>query len=125
MILDTNALSALADEDPALLALLDAEVFHHLPVVVLGEYRAGLMRSRLRKAVEPWLEKLEYESVVLNATATTARLYAEIFNELRTAGRPIPTHDIWIAALAREHALPVVTRDAHLGFVKGVKVKGW
>ena len=41
------------------------------------------------------------------------------------AGHPIPENDIWIAAIARQHNLPVVSRDEHLQWVKGITVVGW
>ena len=52
-------------------------------------------------------------AVVLVPTESTAVLYGAIHAELAMAGTPIPQNDIWIAAVAREHELPLVTRDAH------------
>lgn len=54
MILDTNALSAMADgeETPVEELVRAAEVAH--PVIVLGEYRFGVARSRFRKQYEQW-----------------------------------------------------------------------
>lgn len=48
MILDTNALSAMAEGDSAIESVLAGEAIHHLPTIVLGEYRFGLLGSRLR-----------------------------------------------------------------------------
>lgn len=125
MILDTNAISALIGGDPDLEVVLEASLRHHLPVIALGEYRFGLRASKHRRVLEPLLDRLEQESHVLAVTDVTARIYAEVRHELKTAGHPIPENDVWIAALARQHNLPVVTRDEHLHRVKGVTVLAW
>ena len=125
MILDTNALSAFFDDDRDLLALLANTPEVHLPVIVLGEYRFGLRGSRQRRTLLPKLDALEADSSVLDVDASTARNYAEVREELRQVGTPIPENDIWIAALARQHALELVSRDAHFDCVRGVRRKVW
>lgn len=55
----------------------------------------------------------------------TANCYAQIRLELKRAGKPIPANDTWIAALARQHGLPVLTRDGHFDHMKGVSVITW
>jgi predicted nucleic acid-binding protein len=55
----------------------------------------------------------------------TAERYAQIRRELKTSGRPIPSNDLWIAALAREHRLPVVSRDRHFEAVRGLQLVTW
>ena len=125
MILDTNALSAFFDDDRDLLALLANTPEVHLPVIVLGEYRFGLRGSRQRRTLLPKLDALEADSSVLDVDASTARNYAEVREELRQVGTPIPENDIWIAALARQHALEIVSRDAHFDCVRGVRRRTW
>ena len=56
--------------------------------------------------------------------ATTIR-YAEVKNKLRKKGRPIPENDIWIAAIALRHGLPILTRDQHFNEVDGLAVLTW
>ncbi len=125
MILDTNAISALISGDPELEAVLETALRHHVPVIALGEYRFGLRVSKYRRAIEPLLDRLEQESHVLTVTPATTQVYAEIRHELKVAGHPIPENDIWITAIARQHNLPVVSRDEHLQRVKGITVIGW
>ena len=125
MILDTNAVSALLDGDHALEMALAVADRHHLPAVTLGEYRYGLKFSRQRQALEILLDDLEAESFVLALDSATARHYADIRSELKSDGRPIPENDIWIAALARQHHLPIVSRDEHFDEVRGVRRIGW
>ncbi len=125
MILDTNAISALLDGDTALHTILAVADRHHVPAIALGEYRYGLKSSRHRQALEAILDQLETESIAVTLNSTTARHYANIRHELKTAGRPIPENDIWIAALARQHRLQIVSRDEHFDAVKGIHRVGW
>jgi predicted nucleic acid-binding protein len=125
MILDTNAISALLDGDPAIEPVLTAAEKHHLPVIALGEYIFGLRSSRRRHELGKLLDKLEGESFVLSLDAATARHYADMRQELKTAGTPIPENDVWIAALARQHRLAVASRDNHFDVVPGVRRVGW
>lgn len=125
MILDTNAISGLLAGDCGLEEVLHAEERHHLPVIVLGEYRYGLSVSRHGRRLESLLDRLEIESSVLAIDASTARDYADIRRELRAKGRPIPEKDLWIAALARQHHLPLVSRDAHFDAIDGLQRFDW
>ena len=125
MILDTNAVSALFLGDRALGAVLGDAGRHHLPTVVIGEYRYGLLRSRHRGSLEELLEGLIQQSVVLPVDQMTAEVYSQVRYELRVKGRPIPENDIWIAALARQHLQPVVTRDEHFDQVPDLRRVGW
>ncbi len=125
MILDTNAVSALLAGDAAIADALETSLRHELPVVVLGEYLYGLKRSRHRSTLEPLLARLAAESRVLPADAGTAASYATVRSQLRDAGTPIPENDVWIAALALQHDLPILSRDAHFDRVHGVVRLGW
>jgi predicted nucleic acid-binding protein len=125
LILDTNALSAAAEEDAAVLGILADARELALPVVVIGEYRYGIARSRRASIYRQWLDKLIEDCRVLDVSNQTTHHYATIAVELRQAGRPIPTNDIWIAALCRQHSLPVLSRDLHFDTIAGVKRLSW
>lgn len=125
MILDTNAVSALLTGDPSLEGMLTGVSRHHLPTVVIGEYRYGLARSRLRDRLEELLTLLISDSNVLPIDLASTRQYAKVRNELRAQGTPIPENDVWIAALARQHGLPVVSRDEHFDHVPRLVRHGW
>src|SRR5215470_8039023 len=107
MILDTNAVSGLLEGDPALEALLARAERHELPVIVVGEYRYGLARSRRRRSLLPVFEQLVRESIVLSIGIETAATYATVREGLRARGTPIPENDVWISALAIEHRLDI------------------
>ena len=125
LILDTNALSAFADGDPGMAGALGDQAQLAIPVVVLGEYLYGIRRSRFRKRYERWLDEGADAFTILDIGAATASHYAAIRQELRDAGSPIPTNDVWIAALSREYRWPVLTRDRHFAAVNGLRVRTW
>ena len=125
MILDTNALFAAADDDPAVIALLARAEQMAIPVLVLGEYRHGIAQSRNRSSYESWLTGLLQDCMVLDVTEPTTHCYAEITLELKRKGKPIPTNDIWIAALCRQYSLPLVSRDRHFDVITGNKRIEW
>jgi tRNA(fMet)-specific endonuclease VapC len=125
LIVDTNGLSAMADGDTKLEPILREAADIAVPVIVLGEYRYGIGQSRSRARYERWLAGVIASCRVLPVEEVTAARYAEIRGELKRAGHPIPGNDLWIAALARQHELPLLSRDAHFDFVPGLKRVGW
>ncbi len=125
MIVDTNALSAAADDDPAVIAILTRADQMAIPVIVLGEYRYGIAQSRHRATHESWLAALLRDCAVLDINEPTTLHYAKIVLELRRTSKPIPTNDLWIAALCRQHSLPLLSRDRHFDLVTGMKRIAW
>lgn len=125
MILDTNALSAFVDGEAAVGELLRRQHRAAIPVIVLGEFRYGIAGSRHRAAYEQWLDEHLPHFDVLPVTAETAIAYATLRLGLKQSGRPIPANDAWIAALALEHRLPVLSRDAHFDAVPGLERTAW
>ena len=125
MILDTNAISAFFEDVPAVCLAVGGSEVLAVPSIVLGEYRFGLSGSRLRAELEAKLGRLERLSDALCVDAETARHYAAIRRELKDAGTPIPDNDLWIAALVRQHGLPLLSNDAHFDNVKDLTRVGW
>ena len=125
MILDTNALSAFVDGEPTVGARLSAEARVAIPVIVLGEFRYGISGSRHRGAYERWLEDHLPEFEILTVTEPTTHAYARIRVSLRKLGRPIPANDAWVAALALQYRLPVLSHDEHFDAVPGVRRETW
>jgi predicted nucleic acid-binding protein len=125
VILDTNALSAFVDGDAGVGETLRTQARAAIPVIVLGEFRYGIAQSRRRSLYEAWLESYLVHFDILSVTDETAVAYAALRVALRRSGRPIPANDAWIAALALQHRLPVLSRDEHFDAVPGLDRKSW
>ena len=121
MILDTNAVSAWAEGHAAIEAPLRAADRLVVPSVVLGEYYYGIRQSRHRSRYEAWLARYLPLTEIAAVTSATADAYADIRLELKRLGSPIPPNDVWVAALARQHGLPVMSNDRHFDVVGGMR----
>ena len=125
LILDTNALSAAAEREPSALEVVARAERLAIPVIVLGEYRLGIAQSRHRASYENWLRGWIAAVNVLDIDEETTHSYATIGLELKKKGKPIPSNDLWIAALCRQHSLPLLSRDHHFDFVSGLQRIDW
>ncbi len=125
LALDTNALSALAEGESGAVKEFSRATQIAIPVIVLGEFRFGIAQSRHKGKYERWLRDLVALGKVLDVDEETAAWYADLRSQLKQAGTPIPSNDSWIAALCRQHALPVLSQDHHFDFVKGLRRIGW
>jgi tRNA(fMet)-specific endonuclease VapC len=125
MILDTNAISALADQDNGLIELVKSAPRVAVTIISLGEYAFGISQSRHRAELEAWLDALLLKVDVLLLEQKTLPFYAEVRGRLKLAGTPIPANDCWIAALAQQHRLPIASQDRHFDAVKGIQRVGW
>jgi len=96
-----------------------------LPIVALGELLCGVRKSvRAQEnlsSLQSWLRTV----TLLSLTEATAGHYAAIKMELAQAGTPIPENDVWIAAHALEHGLPLAARDEHFRRITGLTVLDW
>jgi tRNA(fMet)-specific endonuclease VapC len=124
-LLDTNIIIALfADEASVRTNLAQAEeVF--IPSIAIGELYYGARKSGRTQENLARVDELVANSAVLGCDAETARRYGEVKNGLRLKGRPLPENDIWIAALALQHNLTLVTRDAHFQEVENLQAVTW
>lgn len=124
-LLDTNIIIALfADEAVVKNYLAQAnEVF--IPNIVIGELCYGARKSGRVVANLARVDELVSNSTVIGCDTETARQYGEVKNKLRLKGRPLPENDIWIAAIALQHNLILVTRDAHFQEIESLQVIAW
>ena len=97
----------------------------HSPWVVLGELHFGARRARRQQEQLENIRNLLTYSMPLFPDQHTTEHYADIKSELAQIGKPISDNDLWIAAVARQHDLPLATRDAHFGAVAGLKTVAW
>jgi len=116
VLLDTNCLTdGLRGADPELARKLEEAVEVHIPFVTLAEIKAGFLVGRRTAENEGLLAAfLRLPGVsVLFADLETTDVYARLFQQLRRAGTPIPANDLWIASLAVQHQLMLLSRDEH------------
>jgi tRNA(fMet)-specific endonuclease VapC len=113
--LDTNAYSDFMRGDPARVQVIRTARHIHLPIIVLGELRAGFAAGNQKSANAANLQRFlgsPRVSILLPDEQTTHH-YAQIYLQLRNKGAAIPTNDLWIAALVLQHNLVLCTSDAH------------
>jgi predicted nucleic acid-binding protein len=115
VLLDTSAYSALRRGHQRVLDVMRRSETVAVSAVVLGElysgFRAGNRWAENTAQLAQFLSKPSVR--VLNVTEETALRYAEVDVYLRKKGRPIPRNDVWIAAVALEHGLQLLTLDVH------------
>jgi len=124
-LLDTNAAIKLLNGDAVVSKIIAEADQIYVPIIVVGELyygaeHSGQVAENLKKVDE---FAIRYQ--VLFCDLQTAREYGRIMQQLRIKGRPIRQNDVWIAAIAIQHNLTVLTRDAHFNDVDGLAVQGW
>ena len=117
--LDTNAYSDFMRGVAARVELLRTVQAIVLPLIVLGELRAGFAAGNRESTNAANLQRfLAGPRVsVLAPDEQTTHCYAQLHRQLRDDGRPIPTNDLWIAALAVQHDLVLCTSDRHFRLI--------
>jgi tRNA(fMet)-specific endonuclease VapC len=124
-LLDTNIIIALFASEASIINNLSQadEVF--IPSIAIGELYYGAKKSgRSQKNLER-IEEFVANNTIIECDANTARQYGDVKNRLRIKGRPLPENDVWIAALALQHGLTLVTRDAHFQEVENLQTVSW
>jgi len=115
LALDTNRYTDLCRGDALVISTIEHADEVLLPFIVLGELRAGFAVGSQGPRNEAALRRFLLKSGVhvLYADEQTTHHYAAIYRQLRKQGTPIPTKDMWIAALVLQHSLVLFARDVH------------
>jgi tRNA(fMet)-specific endonuclease VapC len=115
LALDTNRYTDLCRGDVSVVKTVELADETWLPFIVLGELRAGFAVGSQGPRNEAVLRRFLMKSGVgvLYADEQTTHHYAALYRQLRKQGTPIPTNDMWIAALVLQHSLVLCARDAH------------
>ena len=113
--LDTNAYSGFMRGDPERVRIVRAARSIAIPIIVLGELRAGFAAGNQESSNAANLQRFlaSPRVSVLLPDEQTAHHYAQLYVQLRSDGEPIPTNDLWIASLAAQHDLVLCTSDRH------------
>jgi tRNA(fMet)-specific endonuclease VapC len=125
LLLDTNIVIPLFAQDGSVLQQLAAAVEVFVPSIVLGELYYGARNSARMEANVARIDQFAARSAVLVCDGVTAQYYGQVKALLRAKGRPIPENDVWIAALAQQYQLTLVTRDDHFREVDGLSLEVW
>jgi tRNA(fMet)-specific endonuclease VapC len=124
-LLDTTVVVSVLRRVPGMRQRFTPYATLWLPFFALGELEYGVSHSsqpeNQRLALSAFLRGVD----LLLPTQATAVEYGKIKAELARAGTPIPENDVWIAAQAREHGLPLATCDTHFSRVNGLVVLDW
>ncbi|MDB9528172.1 type II toxin-antitoxin system VapC family toxin [Oscillatoria sp. CS-180] len=124
-LLDTNIIIGLFAGQTSVINPLQRSDEIFISSIALGELYYGARKSgRVQQNLER-IEALVADVTIVGCDAATARQYGDIKNLLRAQGRPLPENDIWIAALALQYDLILVTRDAHFQHVEGLQTVRW
>ena len=115
LALDTNRYADLCRGNPRVVEMVEAADAIWLPFVVVGELRAGFAAGSQGPRNEAVLRRflLKPGIGILYADEQTTYHYASVYRQLRKQGTPIPTNDMWIAALVLQHSLFLYERDRH------------
>lgn len=115
LALDTNRYVDLCKGVDETIEILEQADEILMPFAVLGELRAGFAHGRREAENERVLRRflLKDGVRVLFPDDQTTHHYASVFRQLRKQGTPIPTNDMWIAALVLQHNLVLHARDKH------------
>jgi len=124
-LLDTNIIISLFAEDKVVLDSLNKAEGVFVPSIVIGELNFGARKST---RVQENLERINIfvaSNVILSCDAVTAFYYGRVKDELRKKGKPIPENDIWVAAIALQYDLTLITRDEHFSEIEELAIASW
>ena len=113
--LDTSAYSMLRRGEPQVTELIDGAEWIGMPVITLGELHMGFALGNRQGENEQILQEFLAEPTVstLDIDASVARIFGELIADLRKAGTPLPTNDVWIAAQTVREGATVLTFDQY------------
>jgi len=124
LLLDTSAYSAFNRGDARLKSYFQSTNTLILPLIVIGELRAGFAVGSRQRTNERLLQRfIDSPNVeIVPLSMATTQHFAAIYSELRRQGTPIGTNDIWIASLSREHSLELLTLDKDFKNIQGLSL---
>ena len=125
VLLDTSVVVRYFRKDAAIHQQIQSCATFYLPQTALGELYCGAYLSTNPTKALSEITSFLLAVVMLFPRVSTADRYGQIRAALAKAGTPIPENDIWIAAIAQEHQLPLAARDKHFDVVPDLQVLRW
>ncbi len=125
IIIDTNIYSNLLRGDSEVNDTLRQVSHIGISIISIGELLSGFrVGNRMKENRDELGQFLDSPRVAIYPLEVdTAEHYSSILNKLKQNGTPIPTNDIWIAAVALQHGLPLYTQDNHFSYVDGLLLR--
>lgn len=124
-LLDTNIIIAIFKSDAAVIRQLRVAEEIFIPCIAIGELHYGALNSVKVQRNLNEVQAFAAIAQVLSCDQLSGEIYGQIKSELKAQGNPIPENDIWIAAIAKQHGLILVTRDQHFQKVDGLAIEIW
>lgn len=124
-LLDTNIVIALFQGEKIIFEKIDQSSELFLPSTVLGELYYGAFNSHKQEKNIERIDTFKSAVSVLYSDESTALFYGKIKKGLKDKGRPIPENDIWIAGIAQQYELTLVTRDRHFEYIEDLTIEEW
>jgi tRNA(fMet)-specific endonuclease VapC len=122
--LDTNAYAAFKCGNKDIIEIVQYADTINISSIVLGELLAGFALSNREKNHKKELDDFlnSDRCQFFTADQNTAIYYASIYKLLRKAGKPIPSNDLWIAAICMQHGHLLCTLDKHFSYIDGILI---
>ena len=125
-LIDTNIVIGLFASEPSIIERIKSQSgIISVPSIVIGELFYGAEQSSKKESNRKRIEEFAQTSLITDCDLDTARHYALVKSYLKSKGTPIPENDIWIAALAKQHRLTLVTRDKHFINIHELLLESW
>lgn len=122
LLIDTNIYSHALKGDPTVVEELQKATGIAIASISVGEllsgFKAGSREKENRAELAQFLDAPRVR--LYGIDEETAEFYSDVLNRLKTAGKPIPTNDIWIAAVALQHGFKLYSKDRHFQYVQGL-----
>ena len=124
-LLDTNIIIGVFTGDMAIAEKIRNGNNLFLASPTVGELHYGAQKSNRVPENLHRINTFVEEHIFLPCDLETAQWYGIIKERLQRKGRPIPNNDIWIAAIALQYDLILVTRDSHFDEIESLQTEYW
>lgn len=124
-LLDTNIIISLFAKDPQIHDRIAKAEEDFIPCIAIEELYFGAYRSSKLEENLARIDEFALSNTVLPCDTDIAKKYGDIKSSLKEKGQPIPENDIWIAAIAQQYGLTLVTKDPHFKAIQNLKIETW
>ena len=124
-LIDTKIVIEICDGNKKYADKLRKQKEFFFPVIAVGELFTGINRIANKAKHLKLLTDFLTLTTTINIDITTAKHYGDIIVSLYKKGKPIPTNDVWIAALTIQYNFTVASKDNHFKEIEGLEFEFW